>query len=782
MPYYYVDPSGNDGNDGKSVGSPKLTLQAAVNAAGEGDTIRMKAGTYPTTGATTINGKSLEIIVYSPSKKWSKGILDGPGSGDLLAVTNLGDGQWVRLIGLKLKDGATGVAVTSQHANASVTAFGCWFDETLTTGLSGGDGATNVHSCTLVSMTTGASASGDINVYGSTFFDVATGVSVSGTGTATWKNNIFGGTRTTDVSVASGVTAVADYNGYAGTPSTSVVSVGATDYATLSAWNTASGQDGNGVDPASAGLASESSPYDAHLDFNSPMKEIGTNIFDTCAQYGDSTFRPESGADNLGAWKTDTGVGAFNRIKDARTIYVRTTGSDSTGNGTETAPYLTVQHALDTLKGNAINAVVTIDIGAGTFTGSVVMDDELVVSGVEGPSIVLKGAGSGSTTLDGVTDDRVLKFIGSVFVQLQDFTLGPVASANTRYIEIGGKSKVEIVSGGTVVIDHDTTGGEGVAVVSGMLSVAGQLTVDGASDGVKATYGGIVSIPSGGRLDVDGADSKALLLDTGSIGEVSGTLDIGTSVRGVAVSRGGNLTAQSGATVTTSTTGPAIDADLNATVTIADGLTGTVTAASAGATVENGSLVRVGGTLSLTLSTQAAQAAAEVSCGATLLCGKLTTSDFETAVSADEGATVKLDDAEFDVSSDVSAGTWMLDANDSSHIRVDAVAANVSGWANYMRARNGSRCVLDAASRTVEQASQETMYRADKMSSILIDAGTHDCHDASSYHVEVTEFGLMNSENSPVWQTNGSGTTFRTNVTTAGTFDTGTPDGGLAFS
>ena len=74
------------------------------------------------------------------------------------------------------------------------------------------------------------------------------------------------------------------------------------------------------------------------------------------------------------------------------------------------------------------------------------------------------------------------------------------------------------------------------------------------------------------------------------------------------------------------------------------------------------------------------------------------------------------------------------------------------------------------------------MYKATGMSSVLIDNGTHDCFNASSLHVEVAEFGLMNSANSPVWQTGGAGTTFRTNVAAAGSFDTGTPDGGLAFN
>lgn len=780
MAYYYVDPSGSNANNGRSAGSPKQTLQAAINAAGNGDTIRMKAGTYDVAGTTTIDGKSLEIIVYSPSKKWSKGVLDGPGSGDLLAIANLGSGQWVRLIGLKLKNGGAGVAVNNQSVDSYVTAFGCWFDETLTVGLSGGDGETRVHSCTLVGLDTGVSASGDINMYGSTLFDVKTGLSVSGSGAATWKNNIFGGTRTTDVSIAASVTAVADHNGYAGVPSTSVVTKGGTDYGTLSAWSGASGQDEHSVDPSAAGLMSEVSPYDAHLAFASPLKDIGANIYDVCAQYGDGTFRPESGADNLGAWKTNVGCGSFNRIKDARTLYVRTAGSDSTGNGTETAPYATVQRAIDTLKGHAINAVVTIDIGAGAFSDPVVVDDELVVSGVEGPAIVLKGAGVASTTIDGAEGERVLKCVGSVFVQLGDLTLGPVA-AGTRYLEIGGKAKVEIMSGGTVALEHGDAGGEGVAVVSGMLSVAGQLTVSGAADGVKATYGGIVSIPSGGRLDVDGASSRALLIDTASIGDIGGTLDIGTSVRGVVVARGAVLAAQSGATISASTSGPALDVDLNGTVTAIDGLTATVTAASNGAVVSNGSLVRFGGTLSLSLASQASKTAVDASAGATVLCGKLTTSKFETAVLAEEGATVKLDDADFGVSANVSAGTWMLDANDSSRIRVDAIASDVSGWTNYTRARNGSRCVLAAASRTLVQAAQGAMHQASKMSSILIDGGTHDCFDASSYHADASEFGLVNSANSPAWRTGGSGTTFRTNTATAGELDTGIPNGGLAF-
>ena len=124
----------------------------------------------------------------------------------------------------------------------------------------------------------------------------------------------------------------------------------------------------------------------------------------------------------------------------------------------------------------------------------------------------------------------------------------------------------------------------------------------------------------------------------------------------------------------------------------------------------------------------------------------------------------------------------MVDVNEGSYVKNDALAANLSNWANFIRARNNGRVSFAATSRTVTQASQSDMYRGEKMSSILITGGTHDVFNSSANHVEVLEFGLMNSSGSPTWTTAGTGTTFRTNVTTAGSFDTGTPDGGLAFS
>ncbi|WP_394523006.1 hypothetical protein [Lacrimispora sp. JR3] len=52
------------------------------------------------------------------------------------------------------------------------------------------------------------------------------------------------------------------------------------------------------------------------------------------------------------------------------TVYVSTTGSDLTGDGTETNPYQTIQHAIDILPKDLGGHVATINIAAGTYTES----------------------------------------------------------------------------------------------------------------------------------------------------------------------------------------------------------------------------------------------------------------------------------------------------------------------------------------------------------------------------------------------------------------------------
>jgi len=79
------------------------------------------------------------------------------------------------------------------------------------------------------------------------------------------------------------------------------------------------------------------------------------------------------------------------------TFYVTTAGSDSTGNGTSSAPWLTLENAIDWFKDKRIaaDAIVTISLGSGTFTQSAL----ITVQGDQYGRIQIVGNGSSNTTV-----------------------------------------------------------------------------------------------------------------------------------------------------------------------------------------------------------------------------------------------------------------------------------------------------------------------------------------------------------------------------------------------
>jgi hypothetical protein len=70
-------------------------------------------------------------------------------------------------------------------------------------------------------------------------------------------------------------------------------------------------------------------------------------------------------AANLNAMQEASGLTA------SRTVYVATTGSDATGNGSQTAPYATINKALSTIPKNLNGFTATINIAAGTYDENV---------------------------------------------------------------------------------------------------------------------------------------------------------------------------------------------------------------------------------------------------------------------------------------------------------------------------------------------------------------------------------------------------------------------------
>ncbi len=83
--------------------------------------------------------------------------------------------------------------------------------------------------------------------------------------------------------------------------------------------------------------------------------------------------------------KTVDGIGSFvSELKNIgissenKTIYVSTSGNDASGDGSETLPFATIQHAIDTIPKDLADHEIKIEIASGTYM------EEILVSGLYG--------------------------------------------------------------------------------------------------------------------------------------------------------------------------------------------------------------------------------------------------------------------------------------------------------------------------------------------------------------------------------------------------------------
>lgn len=117
-------------------------------------------------------------------------------------------------------------------------------------------------------------------------------------------------------------------------------------------------------------------------------------------------------ADEPSVVGTPVNAANLNAMQDAvgltenKTIYVATTGSNSTGDGSEAMPFATINHALSTIPKNLNGFTVTINIASGTYPQAATIRD----------------FSNGAIRLSGVVGDTV--------------TLGSVNVINTHYAEI----------------------------------------------------------------------------------------------------------------------------------------------------------------------------------------------------------------------------------------------------------------------------------------------------------------------------------------------------------
>lgn len=92
-------------------------------------------------------------------------------------------------------------------------------------------------------------------------------------------------------------------------------------------------------------------------------------------------------AANLNAMQNENGLTAN------KTVYVSTTGSNSTGDGSQATPFATINKALSTIPKNLNGFTATIMIASGTYTENVYAahfgNGHLVFSGISGDSVTV---------------------------------------------------------------------------------------------------------------------------------------------------------------------------------------------------------------------------------------------------------------------------------------------------------------------------------------------------------------------------------------------------------
>lgn len=159
----------------------------------------------------------------------------------------------------------------------------------------------------------------------------------------------------------------------------------------------------------------------------------------------------------------------LNTIRSNLTLYCTTGGSDTTGDGTASYPWATLNKAISWLGDKKIlpDVTVTINFAAGTFVHS----STVTIDGPQYRRVVIDGAGSSSTTLSFVAAG-----VGGILI----------ANGTT----LGGLRDVKLLG--------DGTNGNGVEITDrSTLIVTNDVVVDSFNIGIYALYGSFLRADSG---------------------------------------------------------------------------------------------------------------------------------------------------------------------------------------------------------------------------------------------------------------------------------------------
>lgn len=168
-------------------------------------------------------------------------------------------------------------------------------------------------------------------------------------------------------------------------------------------------------------------------------------------------------------------------LKSAVTVYVNAvSGNDTTGTGSNTAPYKTIMKAINSLPKHLGGYNATISIASGTY------DENVVINGFAG-KLILSGVSNAAVNITRLTVDACVVLINSIIIS---------TSAND--------APIDVENGGTLICtaqnlkaNNTTTGTSGVKVGNASsLFIANTLTVTGMGGGaaVLCTQGSIAHI------------------------------------------------------------------------------------------------------------------------------------------------------------------------------------------------------------------------------------------------------------------------------------------------
>ena len=248
-------------------------------------------------------------------------------------------------------------------------------------------------------------------------------------------------------------------------------------------------------------------------------------------------------------------MGVYKVISEDRTLYIDPAGDDTTGDGSSSSPWETLEKVFSYLSEYRIvnGAIVTVSVGAGTYTSV--------------PGVSIRHL-----------DASKIEIIGSSAASAAHAIAGADSGAKT--IEVSGDETATFAAGSVVSI-MGSTDNDSTYTVDSVAHAAGTTTVTLDQAPQSSTADGTLrSHPASMTHIFEMAADEELEVYGTALAELSGICivgDSGSPARGLAVVQGARVVASEGLVIRGCTTGieVAFDAALVATLPVVHGCSGT---------------------------------------------------------------------------------------------------------------------------------------------------------------------------------------------------------------